>query len=494
MAGHDPKAYVPDFSWRKDETGVQGLYDHSRRIARLDERASPHGPHYADVLLNEVFLRPPCVGRIEAEDQGYLFPRWRFHVYFVHRIEELKVLEEGSRFRVYLRTCDQEVRDPDKGLYQRTLKQHGMSPQEGRHPVFHDETFLTVAYSHERESYVHDVRSRLTINSGRKLCVPFVLNHLEYQDLMPAGSFYPHMEGYSRRKYQWQVWEAPDGKVYKIPLHHLKSPDKQNIRIREDGIFAYLLEEAGNPVIQLLGDTASRSEIAICWWMWDPHVYLLTPGRTTCEPGEAHEVRYRLYEMNETDGRALLARAALRPESSLDGVAAPVFHFGLNTFDEPVCAEVESEDWFWECNEERWRLPRDQRHCHWDRDVGRGGTWSLALRGDSASDVWHWTVPFCGNHMRPPVRLSPQQRLTAYVKTDGAAGKVRVGFRLLNDPNRGSDAETEYASPELSGTHDWTRVELVTSPASGGGNGQVFLELEGNGRAWFDDVEVVNVE
>jgi len=490
---HAPRTYRPQFSWQEDEEGVQGIYDHEHRIIRLQERVSPDGYHYGDVMFHEMFLRPPGVGEVEAEDQGYLFPRWRFHVYFIHQIEELKILEDGERIRFYIRTCDLEVRDPDKGLYQRTLKQHGLSPAEGAHPTFHDEMWLTIIYEPARESYVYDVRSRLTINEGKELCVPFVLDHLEYQDLMPGGSFYPHLEGYDRRKYQWQVWEAPDGKTYKIPLHHFKSPDKEHILLKEDGIFAYLLEKAGNPAIQLLGDTASRSEVAICWWMWDPHVYLLTPGKIACHSGEAYEVRYRLFEIDESQGQALLDRALLRPECSLDGVAAPIFHFGLNTFDEPVSAEVDSEEWFWECNEARWEFPREDRHCLWEHTVSRSGSSSLALRGDDDGKLWYWTVPFCGAHMRPAPTLAKQLRLTAWVKTENVEGRARVGFRLLTDPNRGVGTATEYAGPELSGTHDWTELELITAPSSGGGNGQIFLELEGKGRAWFDDVEIVNV-
>ena len=487
----DAKTYVPRFAWRTDETGVQGIYDRDHRIARLEERVSPDGFHFGDVMLHEVFLRPPGVGPIQAEDQGYLFPRWRFHVYFVHHIEAIRVDEQGQRFRLYMRTCDQEVRDPDKDLYVHTLDKHGITPDQGRHPVFHDEFWLCITYDPERQTYVHDVHSRLTINPGKRLCIPFVLDHLEYQDLFPSGSFYPYMTGYDRRKYQWQVWEAPDGQVYKIPIHHLKSPDKEHIRIKEDGLFAYLLERTGNQAIHLVGDTATRSELAICWWMWDPHVYLTTGDKTVCESGETYDVHYRLFELDDARGRALLDRALLRPECSLEGVAAPMFTFGLNTFDEPVSTEAPSERWFWECNEKaRWNVPRDQRHCLWDHTVSHSGTSSLALRGDADDQTCSWRVPFCGNHMRPPAELGKQQRLTAYVRTEAVVGKVRMGFRMISDP----DAPMQYAEPELSGDHNWSQLELVTSPSSGGGNAEIVLELVGRGKAWFDDVEIANLD
>ena len=489
MSGADPKGYVPKFAWRDEGKDARGIYDHDHRIVRFQERVRTDGGHYADVMFHDVYLRPPGVGPIPAEPQGYLFPRWRFHVYFIHDVEELKAEEQGERLRLTMRTHDREVRDPDKPLYQKALKKHGVDPKDGAHPVFHDEMFLTLTYDPERESYIYDIRSRLTIKPDRKLLIPFVKDHLEYQDLMPNGSFWPHMEGYDRKKYQWQVWEAADGKVYRIPLHHFKSPDKREIRLKPDGLFAYLQERPGNPVIQLLGDTATRSEIAICWWIWDPHIYLLTPDRKTCDAGETFEVHYRLFEMNEADGKALLDRSILRPESSLDGVAAPVFRFGLNTFDEPVSAEVESEDWFWESNESRWVRPREKRHCLWDDTVARSGTRSLALRGDRAGQSWRWQAPFCGSGMRPVPKLAKQQRLTAWVKTKDVGGRVRIGYHVTSEPGR----DVEWSERELSGTNDWTQLQLTSSPARPGGNANIILQLDGTGTTWFDDVEVVNV-
>ena len=490
MARKDPKTYVPAFSWRDDKKDAVGIYDHERLIARLVERVRPDQRHYSDVLFQDVFLRPPGVGTIEAEPQGYLFPRWRFHVYYYHEVEERKILETGKRLRFYLRTHDHAVRDPDKPVYAKKLAEHGLRPEEGAHPVFHDEMFLTITYDPERESYVYDVTSKLTIKPGKKLLIPFVGGHLEYQDLMPSGSFYPYLEGYDRKKYQWQVWESPDGKVYRIPLHHFKSPDKRGIRIKRDGIFAYLLERTGNQVIQLLGDTAERSELAICWWMWDPHIYLMTDDKKTCDAGETFKVHYRLYEIDEAAGKALLDRSVLRPESSLDGVAAPVFHFGLNTFDEPVSADVESEQWFWESNESRWTRPGEERHCLWDDTVSRSGGRSLSLRGTEAKSRWYWQVPFCGTNMRPAPELSACQRLTAYVKTEGVEGRVRLGYHVTTDPN----AVLEWCPRELAGTNDWTKLELLSTPARPRGNGRIVLQLDGKGRAWFDDVEIVNVQ
>ena len=490
MSTRETVKYIPNFTWRADGNGPTGIFDHDHCIARFEERALPGQKHYSDALFQHIYLRPPGLDATPAEPQGYLFPRWRFHVYFIHRVEELTVRATGERFQLYIRTCDEEVRDPDKPLYQETTERHGIRPEQGQHPVFHDEMVLTITYDAERQSYVWDVRSRLTINPGKRLCIPFVLDHLEYQDLFPDGSFWPYLPGYPRRKYQWQVWEASDGQVYKIPLHHFKSPDKEHIHLKPNGIFAYLLEEQGNIAIQLLDDTASRSELAICWWMWDPHIYLLTPDRATCEAGETFDVHYRLFELDYAQGRDLLDQATLRPECRLDGVAAPLFRFGLNTFDEPVSAEVDSEAWFWECNERRWELPEGQRHCRWDHTVSRSGTSSLALRGETASDHWLWQAPFCGTHMRPPAELGPRQRLTAFVKTQDVAGAVRVGYELLTEPDRG----IELAQPVLFGTNDWTKVELVTAPSSGGGNARIFLELEGSGSAWLDDVAIENVD
>ena len=113
-------------------------------------------------------------------------------------------------------------------------------------------------------------------------------------------------------------------------------------------------------------------------------------------------------------------------------------------------------------------------------DMGRTGKHSLVISSGAGADIgWHTTVD---------VEPHSTYRLSAWIKTENVELVEGRGGRgaLLNLHNI-----QPLATPAVTGTHDWTRVELVFDTA---GNDAVQVNcLFGGwglakGKAWYDDV------
>jgi alpha-N-arabinofuranosidase len=113
-------------------------------------------------------------------------------------------------------------------------------------------------------------------------------------------------------------------------------------------------------------------------------------------------------------------------------------------------------------------------------DVGRTGKRSLLITADQGADVgWSTTVS---------VEPHATYRLSGWIKTDNVRPVADRGGRgaLLNLHNI-----QPLATPALTGTQDWTRVELVFE--TGGNDAVVVNCLLGGwglatGKAWYDDL------
>ncbi len=47
---------------------------------------------------------------------------------------------------------------------------------------------------------------------------------------------------------------------------------QNNIRLKRDGLIGFMDHPDGNPMIQLLGDTAAVSRMDLCNWFYDLHL------------------------------------------------------------------------------------------------------------------------------------------------------------------------------------------------------------------------------
>lgn len=82
-----------------------------------------------------------------------------------------------------------------------------------------------------------------------------------------------------------------------------------------------------------------------------------------------------------------------------------------------------------------------------------------------------------------------QIRLTAQVKTDSVSGEASAGLEY-NGRNFFNSPRDRATSPALTGTNDWTKIELFLNLAEGTETINFFFALEGTGQIWVDDVRL----
>ncbi len=82
-----------------------------------------------------------------------------------------------------------------------------------------------------------------------------------------------------------------------------------------------------------------------------------------------------------------------------------------------------------------------------------------------------------------------QIRLTAQVKTDSVSGEASAGLEY-NGRSFFNSPRDRATSPALTGTNDWTKIELFLNLAEGTETIYFFFALTGAGQIWVDDVRL----
>jgi len=125
----------------------------------------------------------------------------------------------------------------------------------------------------------------------------------------------------------------------------------------------------------------------------------------------------------------------------------------------------------------------------WDATVSRSGKRSLSIRDSFRSgeqrDWKHCTGRWCS----PPRPIEPGSRyeLEVWVKTKGVTGQAYAHLAW----QRGSKWLSEVGTERLSGTKDWTRLNVSATAPPGADALIVSMNLSrSKGTAWFDDVKV----
>jgi hypothetical protein len=338
-----------------------------------------------------------------------------------------------------------------------------------------------------------EVKARLEIPPGPGWRVTPQPDHgeLAFCTLWPAGVFSP--TGKVPKRFQSCLWQS-GSRVERIAHHHLESPDKQRLRLGPGDRFAWALED-WNPVITM--GEGTRAEAGICAYMWDTH-FGLRAGRAgrggkpvVLRPGTVHTASYTLGALGRETARTMGQRAVLRsPGAAAD---TPVYTGAHHDFRATFrSAGIDRNTaWPWQQAVTRGRaaaveFARDTR-------VGCGDRYSLRLRHRaSARSAWQATTlgPAFGE---PAFRRGGKLRLTAMVRTRGVRGRVRIALRV-HRAGRGS--VFDVAGYEVwssawfhGGDRDWGELRVETprlAPAPD--RVHLLLELDGTGRAWFDDV------
>jgi hypothetical protein len=143
----------------------------------------------------------------------------------------------------------------------------------------------------------------------------------------------------------------------------------------------------------------------------------------------------------------------------------------VNDFEAPVPAGALYNGCLWE---ECARL---------DSKIGHSGTHSLRLRGRATARPILGGVPLMVDKGR-------RYRFAAWVRTRGATGKG-VSIHVDEVVWSWDDIRASHGSKSLKGDNEWTRLEVVFEPKTWNPIAVPCLVVDGEGMAWFDDVELV---
>lgn len=353
---------------------------------------------------------------------------------------------------------------------------------------------LTIARAPDPLRYTYDLQAFLAIAKQRTWLVTPNDHHgeLEFCNFWADGSFSAERGKPNRYRGCYLVHRDL---VTMIPHHHLESPDKHNLLLDAGDRIVWLLEDE-NPVIDILpGDPVTAG---VCAYMWDAHLAV-----KVCHAGEAVRLtestsvraHVRVSSIGRADGQHLVDHARVAVES--DTYQTPVIVDGVQTFAETLAtAAAEPADvwpWEYEMEDESRRGTR----FFVDRTTGYDDNVSLCI-DNSRPGRAAWKATALGPAFRqPPFRNGARYRATGLVRTRITQGTATIALRLHREDRPGLfDPSTYeiYHSPEtVSGSSEWTRIEVVTPPLSPPPDRlHLLLELNGTGRCWFDNVQLLS--
>ncbi len=353
---------------------------------------------------------------------------------------------------------------------------------------------LTIARTPDTPRYAYDLQAFLNIANQKTWLVTPNDHHgeLEFCNFWADGAF--SAERGKPNRYRGCYLVHGDH-VTMIPHHHLESPDKHNLLLDAGDRIAWLLEDE-NPVIDIL--TGDPITAGVCAYMWDAHLAV-----KACHAGEAVRLtestsvraHVRISSISRADGQHLVDRARVAVEP--DTYQAPVIVDGVHTFAETLAtaAADPADVWPWE-HEVEGEGRRGIRFFV-DRTAGYDDEVSLCIDSSRPTRA-AWTATALGPAFRqPPFPSGARYRTTGFVRTRITQGSATIALRLHREGLPGLfDPSTYevYRSPEtVSGSSEWTRIEVVTPPLSPPPDRlHLLLELNGTGRCWFDNVQLLS--
>ena len=309
--------------------------------------------------------------------------------------------------------------------------------------------------------YIWDCAFELRLDAPRRF---------EYANLLPAAVADSRDE---RKRYQKCLWTRRDGALcamYQNPRSMMQSFGREWTDLPADGGFVgFVAEPDVNPFLEIVRSDPATTFVTCSVW-YDQHVIALPPERKG-DDGLYHvTAAYRLLSLPLPVAKELedAARTTL-PVSKGDGPMG--FRQGIvNDFETLVPSGTLFNGCIW------------GHSAKYDSTTGHSGTHSLRLNGGETARPVH------GGPLLH-VAAGKRYRLSAWVRTRGVTGQGAC----LSIQTRQESPEARH-SKRLTGDNDWTRLEIEFEPAKGEPFIVPGLTVEGGGTAWFDDIELVEVQ
>ena len=462
------RQHVPRFQWQTGPSRQWWIYDGPLPVGAFYAGTEPMRSIARPISLHNLRLLPggPVFIR-SGEGCGPLCLSWRKHLIFKMAIDAVRADDsDPERFKLYVKSHDVALR-----------KDQPADPPY-RPNNFVEQTWLELTYDRDLPSYRLDVRTRLTVNPGRReLILPRDFGGLEFGDLLPAGAndrFAPH----GRKRFPWLVYLGRDGRRYKLPqTHHL---NQRHIRYARDGFLAFVAEPDYNPVIRFIGDSGLDVRSEVCWAMYDVHFKFIRDRQLQrLEAGRPLDVHYQVYSIPEATARRWLADAELDPILEESRFRLPAFFPDrLNRFEPSDEYRVPSDYWFWR---------KTSEECRWVWDVGFQSRGSLSIHRVTPGGQAAWEFTLIGPSWFPGFRFDGRHCMRARVRTRDVSGDTHLVWQPTT-PRR-----EPVVSRALRGTCDWTLVEMEIPDMPGMRQAAIRFIQNGSGQSWLDDLEIVPI-
>lgn len=265
----------------------------------------------------------------------------------------------------------------------------------------------------------------------------------------------------------------PDGRISFVHHNPVNIPVDD---VRAGGFVGFVTEEKMNPFVETL-ETSTPVFFATCSQWYDQHIVMKPPKAKEADGRYHLRARYRLLSVPAPVARELEATAAPRNPATGQSTKAGFLQNKVNDFETFVPHGKLYNGPIWQ-------------HINATGGPAHSGKRSIAVGGPGPGKV-KAASPIGGG---PAVygESSKRYRLAAWVKTQGLAdggAYLQVDDVFFN----WQDVKATRRTKKLAGDRDWTRLEVDFTPSPRDPFLLIKLCVEGTGRAWFDDLELVEV-
>ena len=134
------------------------------------------------------------------------------------------------------------------------------------------------------------------------------------------------------------------------------------------------------------------------------------------------------------------------------------------------------------------RTPTDhQRTLVWDTQVARSGKRSLKIHNRPSAGLSRWRYGHLHDFAMKP---GSEGELTVWAKCEAAKGSAQTKLYFMDAAGH---ILAQPQSSGINGTRDWTPIRLPFEVPEKTAYVMIYLELNGEGMAWFDDVALTGV-
>ncbi len=460
-------AHTPSFSWRVkgDANYEQWIFDGEEPIAMFDAKSMDE-PMQAlmmfravpcPLLLRNLKLEPggkPLISSVQLY--------WKSGTFITDKLDGLEIEGQGSeKLTVVFTTVD---------------------PWE----TIRVERTLTLTYDDELASYVYDFKDTATVlfpetfqkapRTSFEICDPW------YNDCPAPSQEFP---GMWRGRYQQFAYENAEGGVTSIPHHHVSNPQKGNIHLKPDGVFAAIYEKDGNPAFQLMGETAENISIGICPWAYDVHFNYSVDSSVLNNPVHTH---FRFFNCPADKVKMLQASAEIQVQetSRWGGLTEFPVYEPKSSFDKFMSINrirmTDIDYWFW--------MPTGEEGAVVEKDQGRTGRTALKIAKESEGLTSWYSMCEGQGYWAQPWTPCKGYEVSCWVKTDKVSGEgssIGICYHVPNVPPEWPIVQ----SRRLKGTNKWIKLTVTIGPPPEGTSiVSLYLNQSGRGATWFDDLEV----